>query len=77
MKSIEQMQMDVLRKARWDGGYPRAVYIFPSGVKLAHTPEEFERDKRFSRRCAAFFGLSIVGIAFWMIGFVIRETVFR
>lgn len=41
MKSLKQMQCEILERARWDGGYPRAVVMGMGCIALAYTPEEF------------------------------------
>lgn len=43
MKSMTQMQNELLAEARWDGGFPRAVCLFPGVVALAYTEEEYRR----------------------------------
>ena len=49
MKSMEQIQRELLAKARWDGGWPRAVHVGLGCVALAHSQEEYDRIKRGDR----------------------------
>lgn len=71
MKSMAQMQAEMLAKARWDGGYPRAVCLFPGIVAFAHNEEEWNRYNRENEiGMWIFIGgllLGAAGIAIWQI----------
>ncbi len=48
MKTMAQMQSEMIAKAKFDGGYPRAV-IMPIGIiALANNEDEFNKLKRES-----------------------------
>ncbi len=62
MKSVKQMQDEMIAKARWDGGFPRAVCLFPGIVALAHTEEEYRRLRTQDAR-AFLWALCILALA--------------
>jgi hypothetical protein len=41
MKSMQQMQQEMLIKARWDGGYPRVVMMPLGVIALARDEAEY------------------------------------
>jgi hypothetical protein len=43
MKSIKQIQNEMLAEARFDGGYPRAVLLPIGVIALARTEDEFRQ----------------------------------
>lgn len=71
MKSMEQMQSEMLAQARWDGGYPRAVCLFPGIVALAHDEKQWNQLNRQNEiGLMIYIGcllLGALGIAIWMI----------
>lgn len=58
MKTMTQMQAELLEKATWDGSYPKAVHMIPGIIVLARNAEHEERLMRSNLR-----GL-IIGITF-------------
>lgn len=40
MKTVEQMQDDILRATKWDGGYPKAVALLGGVVCLVRSAEQ-------------------------------------
>jgi len=46
VKSMEQMQSEMLSHARWDGGYPRPVCMFPGIVALAYDEKQWKELNR-------------------------------
>ncbi len=71
MKSMKQMQDEMIAKARWDGGYPRAVCLFPGIVALAHSEEEYQRLRTQDARaflwalCILFVAGAGIALMFW------------
>lgn len=61
MKSMKQMQSEILGKARWDGGWPRAVHVGMGVVALAKDQEHYNALVKSSMR-ANIWGV-VIGIA--------------
>lgn len=60
MKSMRQMQDEMLAKARFDGGYPRVV-LMPFGiVALANNEEEYEALRKESENAINFFAACLM-----------------
>jgi preprotein translocase subunit Sec61beta len=64
MKSMQEMQNEILRNARFDGGWPRAVVMFPGIVALAYDEEE-EKQLKSNERFAIWFGVAF-GLIIWI-----------
>lgn len=60
LKTMQQMQDEMLKKARFDGGYPRPV-IMPIGVlALAKNEKQYKEMKRFSQISHVIFGVVMI-----------------
>lgn len=46
MKSMQSMQEEIFSKARFDGGWPRAVLVGVGCVALAHNQKEYDSLRR-------------------------------
>lgn len=71
MKSMAQMQAEMLARARWDGGYPKAVHMFPGLIAMAHSEEEERRLRRSNVRIlltAIPAGIALPLLVAWLIG---------
>lgn len=53
MKSMQKMQAEMLGKARWDGGYPKVIYMGMGMIALARSEAEEKQLKRDAMRCMA------------------------
>ena len=74
MKSMAQMQNEMIAKADFTGGYPRAVHIGMGIIALAHDKKEFDELQR-----EAMIGVMIVGAGalvslLVVIGFLIYQA---
>jgi hypothetical protein len=58
MKSMHQLQSELLSKARWDGGYPKAVHMGMGTIALANSAEE-EREMRRGTVIAHLVGIPL------------------
>lgn len=71
MKSMKQMQDEMLSAAKWDGGYPRAVCMFPGIVALAYDEAQWKYLNRQNELGIYFFIgsllLGIVAVIIWII----------
>ncbi len=69
MQSMNQMQEKMLKQARWDGGWPRAVYMIPGLVALARNEEELQNLQRQNLSVMVFVAVFSVisAIAFVLI----------
>ena len=62
MKSIEQMHNEILIRANFDGGWPRAVIVGPGIIALAKNKYEYERlckSSAFATLAGVILGLVI------------------
>ena len=70
MKSMEQMQNEILRKARWDGGWPRAVHMGMGIIALAKDKANYDRlqaENLWAWKTAAITAVVLmVGLGIWV-----------
>lgn len=60
MKTMKQMQDEMLKKARFDGGYPKPV-IMPIGViALAKNEEQYQKLQQISYRAHMVMAVGLV-----------------
>lgn len=60
MKTMAQMQDEMLAKARFDGGYPRHVVLHFGILALAKDEEEYKSLMRENAICSAILGAGIM-----------------
>ena len=76
MKTMQQMQNEMLKEARFDGGYPRPV-VLPFGIlALAKNEEEWNDLMRQSDITHAVLGIGIVAALIIPIWFLIFDILF-
>lgn len=63
LKSMTQMQAEMLAKARFDGGWPRVVHHFGGVLQLCHDQEEYERARRSVKVEILIALIGLIGIA--------------
>jgi hypothetical protein len=66
MKSMRQMREELLAQARWDGGYPKAIFMACGVVALARNAEEeakFKRENEIGEKIIVI-GSLIVAVGF-------------
>jgi len=61
MKSMKQIQSEMLAKARWDGGYPKAIACLPGIIRLAYSKEEEDEIRKDELFAICFSLILIVG----------------
>ena len=67
MKSMAQMQAEMLAKARFDGGWPRVVQHFGGALQLCHNQDEYDRARRFVKVEILIALIGLVGIALFSV----------
>lgn len=55
MEIMGPMQDDILRAAKWDGGYPKAVPLFGGGLCFVHSAAHEAAVRRANRRVLLCF----------------------
>ncbi len=76
MKSMAQMQNEMIAKADFTGGYPRVVHVGMGIIALAHDKQEFDRLQRDGLIGAIVFGVGLFVILLGVIGFAIYHAAF-
>ena len=76
MKSMEQMQAEMLSKARFDGGYPKPVIMGMGVLALAKDEEEYKRLTRESEIAHLVFAIGLVMVLVVFLGAVMWKTWF-
>ena len=71
MKSTEQLQSEMLKKARFDGGFPRAVIVGPGIIALAKNDGEYERLRRHGVISHAILGIGLIVVFVSFLSYVI------
>lgn len=69
MKSIRQMQKEMLSKAKFDGTYPKAVIMGLGVIALAYNDDEYKRLTKSSNLLSIFFGIGLILI--WLLSLVL------
>jgi hypothetical protein len=75
MKTMQQMQSEIISKARWDGGYPKAMHMGLGVIALARD-EQHERELRkqgaaSARFMAAGYLVMLVFLFGWIVWVVV------
>lgn len=74
MKTMQQMQSQLLAQAKFDGTYPKPV-VLPFGIlALAKNEKEFTKLTRESYRAHIFLTIGAVVAAFVPIGLMVWEV---
>ena len=61
MKSMRQMQNELLSKCKFDGSYPKPVVLFPGVIDLARNEAEHKALMRqVEIECYVFLGAAVV-----------------
>lgn len=67
---MKQMQEEIIAKARWDGGYPKAIIVGIGFVRLVRSPEEEREAYRVDRWCwiiGIVGGIALGTALFWLL----------
>ena len=70
MKSTAQMQSEMLKKARFDGGFPRAVIVGPGIIALAKNEEQYKRLRRHGAISHAILGTGLLVICILLLSYL-------
>jgi hypothetical protein len=62
MQTMEQMQNEMLKKARWDGGYPKAIHVGLGIIALAHNEDDEKRLRKNAMVTSIIYGIALVGV---------------
>ena len=76
MKSMAQMQNEMLKKSDFTGGYPRIVHVGMGIIALANNKDEMDKLQRDNFIGAIIFSVGMIAILFCVIGFVIYHAAF-
>jgi hypothetical protein len=69
MKTMKQLQDEVISQARFDGGWPRVVMHITGAVQLCHDQAAYDR----ARRSVSFeMGLAVGGVVGILMDVVMR-----
>lgn len=74
MKSMGQMQNEMMAKADFSGGYPRVVHMGMGIIALAHTKKEFDELQREAMIGVVIIGVGLLVSLLVVIGFVIYQS---
>lgn len=61
MRTMAEMQADILRRARFDGGYPKVIHMGMGTICLARSKEHEARIRREIIRGWVFAIITVVG----------------
>lgn len=76
MKSMAQMQNEMIAKADFTGGYPRVVHVGMGIIALAHNKKELDRLQRDGLIEAIVFGVCLLALFLCVVGFAVYRAVF-
>lgn len=76
MKSMVQMQNEMIAKADFTGGYPRVVHVGMGIIAIAHNKKELDRLQRDGLIGAIVFGVCLLSIFLGVVGLAVYRAVF-
>lgn len=71
MKTLKQMQDELIAQAKWDGGWHRLVIMGPGVIKLCRNQKDYDRSIRFSLVVHSIYAIGLlIATALVICGFV-------